>query len=107
MPVVRAQRAVVAVGLVELAPRVTVVGEQHHALVQAAHHRLDPVRQLRQQLGPVAIGERRIQVAFDMADCGRQQRVGRTVGADETTLPVKRDAFLEHLTVTQREARGG
>src|SRR3546814_9360676 len=49
----RAQGAVAALGRVELAARIAVVDEQQRAGLQAAGHRLQPVRQLRQQFGAI------------------------------------------------------
>src|SRR5690606_31647784 len=55
--VVSAQGAVVALRQVVLLARVAVVDEQHRPALQATGHRLDPVRQLRQRLAAVAVGE--------------------------------------------------
>ncbi len=87
----RTHGAIVAVVLVELAAAVAVVDEQHRTTLHATGHRLQPVRQLRQHFGTVALGERLFQVALDMAHRTVEQDVGRLRATDEVALGVQLD----------------
>ena len=58
MAVMANQRAVAALGQIELAARIAVVDEQRDAALERADHRRHPVRQLRQDLRAVSVRER-------------------------------------------------
>ena len=68
MAVVADQGSVVALGQVELATRVAVIDEQHKPAIETAADGLQPVRQLHQQLGAVAVGEALAKAALQVPD---------------------------------------
>ena len=100
-----AQGAVATLRLVVLATRITVIDEQHRALLLRAHHRLDPVRQLGQHLAAIAFRERLGQPPLDVPHRGSEHRIGRPVRHPEPAFAVQRHVFLEHLAIADREAR--
>ena len=87
MPVVADQGAVVALGQIVLGARIAVVDEQHEPGFERAEHGLHPVRQLRQDLGAIALGEFAPEIALDMAHGPGDERIGRSIAAPETGRP--------------------
>ena len=82
----RHQRAIVALRQIELTAHVTVVDEQRQPLAQRTGDGVHPVRQLRQNLGAIALHEVRSQRSLEVMHRAADQCIRRKIHPLQPTI---------------------